>query len=79
MAVSVALQETTGEKLTCMVSPQFTYDDEQEPDGSEVAYYLKQLKEQDGNWAEVLRTARICLFQKNLRLTNHSGKTMERP
>lgn len=44
----VALQETTDAKLTCMVTPQFTYDDAQEPDGSEVAYYLKQLKEQNG-------------------------------
>ena len=44
----VALQETTGAKLTCMVTPQFTYDDAQEPDGSVVAYYLKQLKEQNG-------------------------------
>lgn len=54
----VALQETTGAKLTCMVSPQFTYDDEQEPDGSEVAYYLKQLKEQDGElgWSATNRS-----------------------
>ena len=44
----VALQETTDAKLTCMVTPQFDYDDAQEPDGSEVAYYLKQLKEQNG-------------------------------
>lgn len=54
----VALQETTGAKLTCMVSPQFMYDDEQEPDGSEVAYYLKQLKEQDGElgWSATNRS-----------------------
>ena len=54
----VALQETTGAKLTCMVSPQFTYDDEQEPDSSEVAYYLKQLKEQDGElgWSATNRS-----------------------
>lgn len=54
----VALQETTGAKLTCMVSPQFTYDDEQEPDGSEVTYYLKQLKEQDGElgWSATNRS-----------------------
>lgn len=44
----VALQETTDAKLTCMVTPQFTYDDAQEPDGSAVTYYLKQLKEQNG-------------------------------
>lgn len=54
----VALQETTDAKLTCMVSPQFTYDDEQEPDGSEVAYYLKQLKEQNGElgWSATNRS-----------------------
>ena len=44
----VALQETTDAKLTCMVTPQFDYDDAQEPDGSAVTYYLKQLKEQNG-------------------------------
>lgn len=44
----VALQETTDAKLNCMVTPQFDYDDAQEPDGSAVTYYLKQLKEQNG-------------------------------
>lgn len=54
----VALQETTDAKLTCMVTPQFTYDDAQEPDGSEVAYYLKQLKEQNGElgWSAANRS-----------------------
>lgn len=54
----VALQETTDAKLTCMVTPQFTYDDAQEPDGSEVAYYLKQLKEQNGElgWSATNRS-----------------------
>ena len=54
----VALQETTDAKLTCMVTPQFTYDDAQEPDGSAVAYYLKQLKEQNGElgWSATNRS-----------------------
>lgn len=54
----VALQETTDAKLTCMVTPQFDYDDAQEPDGSEVAYYLKQLKEQNGElgWSAANRS-----------------------
>ena len=54
----VALQETTDAKLTCMVTPQFTYDDAQKPDGSAVAYYLKQLKEQNGElgWSATNRS-----------------------
>lgn len=54
----VALQETTDAKLTCMGTPQFTYDDAQEPDGSAVAYYLKQLKEQNGElgWSATNRS-----------------------
>lgn len=54
----VALQETTDAKLTCMVTPQFTYDDAQEPDGSAVTYYLKQLKEQNGElgWSATNRS-----------------------
>lgn len=54
----VALQETTDAKLTCMDTPQFTYDDAQEPDGSAVAYYLKQLKEQNGElgWSATNRS-----------------------
>lgn len=54
----VALQETTDAKLTCMGTPQFTYDDVQEPDGSAVTYYLKQLKEQNGElgWSATNRS-----------------------
>lgn len=54
----VALQETTDAKLTCMGTPQFNYDDAQEPDGSAVAYYLKQLKEQNGElgWSATNRS-----------------------
>lgn len=54
----VALQETTDAKLTCMVTPQFDYDDAQEPDGSAVTYYLKQLKEQNGElgWSATNRS-----------------------
>ena len=54
----VALQETTDAKLTCMATPQFDYDDAQEPDGSAVTYYLKQLKEQNGElgWSAANRS-----------------------
>lgn len=61
----VALQETTDAKLTCMVTPQFDYDDAQEPDGSEVAYYLKQLKEQNGElgWSAT-NQSNLCVADK---------------
>lgn len=36
----------TGAKMTCMMTPQFTYTDEEEPDGENVTYYLKRLKEE---------------------------------
>lgn len=32
-------------KTSCMISPQFNYEDESEPDGRNVEYYLKLLKE----------------------------------
>ena len=32
--------------MTCMMTPQFTYTDEEEPDGENVTYYLKRLKEE---------------------------------
>ena len=34
-----------GAKMTCMMTPQFTYTDGEMPDGEKVSYYLKQLKE----------------------------------
>lgn len=61
----VALQETTDAKLTCMVTPQFDYDDAQEPDGSAVTYYLKQLKEQNGElgWSAT-NQSNLCVADK---------------
>lgn len=32
--------------MTCMMTPQFTYTDEEEPDGENVTYYLNRLKEE---------------------------------
>ena len=40
-----ALTTRTKLKTTCMISPQFDYDDKEEPDGINVEYYLKLLKE----------------------------------
>ena len=41
-----AIASRTGAKMTCMMTPQFTYTDEEEPDGENVTYYLKRLKEE---------------------------------
>lgn len=41
-----ALNTRTKMKMTCMISPQFDYEDDIEPDGSDVTYYLKLLKEE---------------------------------
>lgn len=43
-----ALNKRTKMKMTCMISPQFDYGDTIEPDGDNVAYYLKLLKEEHG-------------------------------
>lgn len=43
-----ALNKRTKMKMTCMISPQFDYGDTMEPDGDNVAYYLKLLKEERG-------------------------------
>lgn len=43
-----ALNTRTNMKMTCMLTPQFDYEDAIEPDGSNVAYYLKLLKEDHG-------------------------------
>lgn len=40
-----ALNTRTKMKMTCMISPQFDYEVNIEPDGSNVTYYLKLLKE----------------------------------
>ena len=45
MAVAdLPLPPRTGAKMTCMMTPQFTYTDEEEPDGENVTYYLKRLE-----------------------------------
>lgn len=41
-----SIASRTGAKMTCMMTPQFTYMDEEEPDGENVTYYLKRLKEE---------------------------------
>lgn len=41
-----SIASRTGVKMTCMMTPQFTYTDEEEPDGENVTYYLKRLKEE---------------------------------
>ena len=41
-----SMASRTGAKMTCMMTPQFTYTDEEEPDGENVTYYLKRLKEE---------------------------------
>ena len=41
-----SIASRTGAKMTCMMTPQFTYTDEEEPDGENVTYYLKRLKEE---------------------------------
>ena len=41
-----SIASRTGTKMTCMMTPQFTYTDEEEPDGENVTYYLKRLKEE---------------------------------
>ena len=41
-----SIASRTGAKMTCMMTPQFTYTDEEEPDGENVTYYLKHLKEE---------------------------------
>lgn len=41
-----ALNTRTKMKMTCMITPQFDYEDALEPDGSSVSYYLKLLKEE---------------------------------
>lgn len=43
-----ALNTRTKMKMTCMITPQFDYEDALEPDGSSVSYYLKLLKEEHG-------------------------------
>lgn len=40
-----SIASRTGAKMTCMMTPQFTYMDGEMPDGEKVSYYLKQLKE----------------------------------
>lgn len=42
----ISIASRTGAKMTCMMTPQFTYTDEEEPDGENVTYYLKRLKEE---------------------------------
>ena len=44
----VAIERKIDAKLTCMMTPQFDYGDENEPREGEVAYYLKLLKEEYG-------------------------------
>ena len=39
-----SIASRTGAKMTCMMTPQFTYTDGEMPDGEKVSYYLKQLK-----------------------------------
>lgn len=41
-----SIASRTGAKMTCMMTPQFTYTDEEEPDGENITYYLKRLKEE---------------------------------
>lgn len=41
-----ALNTRTGMRMSCMFTPQFDYENAQQPDGSNVAYYLKLLKEE---------------------------------
>ena len=41
-----SIASRTGAKMPCMMTPQFTYTDEEEPDGENVTYYLKRLKEE---------------------------------
>lgn len=41
-----SIASRTGAKMTCMMTPQFTYTDEEEPDGENVTYFLKRLKEE---------------------------------
>lgn len=41
-----ALNTRTKMKMTCMITPQFDYEDALEPDGSSISYYLKLLKEE---------------------------------
>ena len=44
----VSIERKIDAKLTCMMTPQFDYNDENEPREGEVAYYLKLLKEEYG-------------------------------
>ncbi len=44
----VSIERKIDAKLTCMMTPQFDYNDENEPREREVAYYLKLLKEEYG-------------------------------
>ena len=41
-----SIASRTGAKITCMMTPQFSYTDEEEPGGENVTYYLKRLKEE---------------------------------
>lgn len=44
----VSIERKIDAKLTCMMTPQFDYEDENEPREGEAAYYLKLLKEEYG-------------------------------
>ena len=48
-----ALNTRTNMKMTCMFTPQLNYEDREEPDGSNVEYYLKLLKEEhnEAGWS----------------------------
>ncbi len=48
-----ALNTRTNMKMTCMLTPQLNYEDLEEPDGSNVEYYLKLLKEEhnEAGWS----------------------------
>lgn len=43
-----SLAQRTNAKLTCMMTPQYDYQDEELPDGESVSYYLKLLREEHG-------------------------------
>ena len=44
----VSMTAQTNHRLTCMMTPQFDYDDGNEPDGEEAAYYMGLLQEEYG-------------------------------
>ncbi len=62
-----AMTETNDLKLTCFFNPQYDYQDGLEPVGSEVEFYLKQLKELRSEAGMALKYKENSTFEEMLR------------